>query len=426
MLPLSRWLRPSRSRSTYCARVSLCQGRPFRAVGVLLVAVLAATSCSSSGSDSAAVTATQPGQPLLAPATTPPLSAPADQSPIVPPEPTPIASIVGCLSTREQAAQLLMPLATQPELAGAIEAAAAGELGWLGLLGTPDEGLVAALVELQAAAPIPVLVASDEEGGTVQRLSGLLGPLPSAASDATTKSPDQVRQQWVEYGTRVRELGIQVILGPVLDVGSGPGIESRSYGDDPAVVAAYGRAVAEGLIEAGVLPVFKHFPGHGRATADSHLLLPTTPPLDELRTLDLVPYVELLQDPVFEQHAGVMIGHLSVPGLSEDGLPTSLSPATINGLLQTELGYTGLVFSDAMNMGAIVNEYGVVDALERSFRAGLDVAILGSLAEISPALDHLVSVADTDPAFAALIEDRATRVLVAKDQAEFCLGVPEA
>lgn len=211
------------------------------------------------------------------------------------------------------------------------------------------------------------------------------------------------------------------MFGPVLDVGAGPGIESRSFSADPQVVASYGRAVADGLIEAGITPVFKHFPGHGSATADSHLELPTTPSLSDLRSSDLVPYVEILMDPVFRDRAGVMVGHLSVPGLSDE-LPTSLSPATITGLLRNELGFGGLVFTDAMNMGAIINTYGLLDALEQSIVAGADIAILGSLADVTPALDYLVMRAEEDPTFAAIVDNRAARILAAKGQDGICSG----
>ena len=342
---------------------------------------------------------------------------------VVPP-PTDVAVAVdtlNCLATRVRVAQLLLPLATQPELAGARVFAADGELGGIGLLGQPDEQLGADLEALQLASFISVLVASDEEGGSVQRLANLLGPIPSAASTAQSKTPEDVRKQWVEYGSRVKALGIDVVFGPVVDVGSGPGIESRSFGDDPAIVTTYGRAVAEGLIEAGVLPVFKHFPGHGHATADSHLELPATPTLSELRASDLVPYVDLLSDPVLAARSGVMIGHLSVPGLT-DGVPTSLSPETVNGLLRAEIGFGGLVFTDAINMGAILNTYGRLEALELAILAGADIVILGSLADLTPSLDYLVDRVEADPAFAAIVDNRVERVLTAKGQGAICVG----
>jgi len=325
------------------------------------------------------------------------------------------------LSLRSQVAQLLLPLATQPELPGAQVFAADGELGGIGLLGAPDAGIAEAIQGLQQASFVPLLVASDEEGGAVQRLGDLLGPVPSAAATAQSKTPEEVRKQWIEYGSRVRALGIDVVFGPVLDVGSAPGIESRSFGDDPQAVASYGRAVAEGLLEADVLPVFKHFPGHGRASADSHLELPSTPPLAELRSLDLVPYVELLGDPILGSQSAVMIAHLAVPDLSDE-VPTSLSPETVNGLLRDELGFGGIVFTDALNMGAIVDTYGRLDALELALVAGSDIAILGSLADLTPALDHLVMRAQQDPSFLAIVQNRAERVLAAKGQGSLCAG----
>lgn len=335
--------------------------------------------------------------------------------------PTPSPPSLACLSQRQRFAQLFVPLATQAELtSSAVPLAAAGDLGGIGLLGFPDEGLAAALAEIQNASMVPVLVASDEEGGDVQRLGVLLGPLPSAATAASTRSPEEVRLAWVEYGSRLKDLGIDVVFGPVLDVGAAPGIGNRSFGDDPVVVTDYGRAVADGLTEAGVVPVFKHFPGHGRASVDSHLGLPLVPSIDELWASDLIPYVELVGDHRRDD-AAVMVGHLSVPGLSGD-LPTSLSAETINGLLKTQIGFDGLVFTDAINMGAILENFGTLDAVVRAFNAGADIVILGSLADVAPALDHLIVEAAADPGFEALLELRAVRVLEAKDQTDICVG----
>lgn len=405
--------------------------RITKLVAGALTMLLLATGCGLTGSDDvASVPAITPIAELLpavdaaeaAPvATTAPTAVPPAVEVSTTPTPLPTPSSLSCLGRRERVAQLLLPLATQAELFGAQVFAADGELGGIGLLGQPNEQLAADLAALQQASFVPLLIASDEEGGSVQRLATLLGPIPSAAQTAQSKSAEDTRKQWVEYGSRVRALGIHVVFGPVLDVGAGPGIESRSFSDDPQVVASYGRAVAAGLLEAGVMPVFKHFPGHGSATADSHLELPTTPSLADLRSSDLLPYVEILMDPVFRDQSAVMIGHLSVPGLS-DALPTSMSPETINGLLREELGFGGLVFTDAMNMGAIINTYGLLDALEQAIVAGADIAILGSLADVTPALDYLVMRADEDPLFAATVDNRAARILAAKGQDGICSG----
>lgn len=353
-----------------------------------------------------------------------------EQTPIA----TPIADLervdesdpLYCLSRRQRVAQLLLPLLLQSELDQALAYAAAGDLGAIGLLqpadfSTPDQRLGDKLAALQQASFVPVLVASDEEGGSVQRLANLLGDLPSASSNAQTRTADEVRAQFETYGAGAHDLGVDIIFGPVLDVGSAPGIASRSFGDDPALVASYGRAVAEGLLAAGVTPVFKHFPGHGRATADSHLTLPTTPSLAELRTTDLVPYELILGDPQFSSRVAVMIGHLSVPGLSGD-TPASLSSIAIEGLLRQELGFQGLVFTDAMNMGAIVNTYGALDAIELSIRAGSDIVILGGINDLEPAIDHLVAAMVNDPVLASTIDNRALRVLTVKGQGAICAG----
>ncbi|MEM7094917.1 MAG: glycoside hydrolase family 3 N-terminal domain-containing protein [Actinomycetota bacterium] len=337
-----------------------------------------------------------------------------------PPTPTPVPLNLDCLQRRERYTQLLLPLAVPDDLSIAAQMAADRQLGGIALLGFPDESLPDRLTEIQQNSFVPVMIASDEEGGSVQRLSNVLGPLPSAAESARISSPQDVREQWVEYGARAKALGIDVILGPVVDVGGAPGIGSRSFGDEPVVVTAYGRAVTEGLLEAGVMPVLKHFPGHGRASGDSHLGLPVVPSIDELRTSDLVPYVEIVGDHKRDE-AGVMIGHLTVPGLSED-LPTSLSPETVNGLLRNEIGFGGLVFTDAMNMGAIVERFGPLEALGLALEAGSDIVILGSLNDVAPALDYLVARADEDVAFAALLERNVWRVLEAKGQMEICAG----
>lgn len=396
-----------------------------RALTSVLVLALLAASCTSSGSDAIAVPTPERETPGLLPPTPQDAGTAEEQATegtgLVPvATPTPRPPTLSCVPLRSRIAQLLLPLGYQSDMPQAIALAAQGDLGGFGLLGSPDSGLASLLADMQAASFVPVLVASDEEGGSVQRLANLLGPMPSAATSATTQNPLDVEAAWLEYGARVKALGIDVIFGPVLDVGSAPGIGSRSFGDEAVVVTAYGRAVAQGLTDAGVLPVFKHFPGHGRATGDSHLGLPLVPELNELWTSDLIPYVELVGDHKRDD-VGVMIGHLSVPGLTGD-LPTSLSPETVNGLLKNQIGFGGLVFTDALNMGAIVNTYGALEALELAFVAGSDIAILGSLADLEPALDFLMERADADIAFAALLDNRIERVMEAKGQTGICVG----
>src|SRR4249920_2033961 len=176
-----------------------------------------------------------------------------------------------------------------------------------------------------AAGPLALAVSVDEEGGRVQRLSSLIGSQPSPRVLAQTKTVDEVYQIALQRGQAMRGLGITVDFAPVVDVTAAADdtvIGDRSFGSDPAVVTQYAGAYARGLRDAGLLPVLKHFPGHGHGSGDSHTGAVTTPPVADLKNSDLVPYRTLAaQSPV-----GVMVGHMQVPGLTGSD-PASLSPS---------------------------------------------------------------------------------------------------
>jgi beta-N-acetylhexosaminidase len=242
------------------------------------------------------------------------------------------------------------------------------------------------------AGPLALAVSVDEEGGRVSRLSPLIGSAPSARVLAQTHTPDEVYAMALDRGHKMRKLGITVDFAPVVDVTDAPDntvIGDRSFGADPATVTAYAGAYARGLRDAGLLPVLKHFPGHGHGSGDSHTGAVTTPPLDELQSSDLVPYRTLVtQTPV-----AVMLGHLQVPGLTGNE-PASLSAAAVQ-LLREGTGYggppfNGPVFSDDLSsMAAINSRYGVADAVLRTLQAGTDTALWVSTDEVPAVLDRL-------------------------------------
>jgi beta-N-acetylhexosaminidase len=227
---------------------------------------------------------------------------------------------------------------------------------------------------------------------------------------------EQVRDLGRARGTALAARGVSVDFAPVVDVSDQPAdavIGDRSFSADPAVAARYAGAFAEGLRASGVLPVLKHFPGHGHASGDSHLGRVTTPPLAQLRTTDLQPYADLLG----AGRVAVMVGHLDVPGLT-DGLPTSLTPATYR-LLRDDYHFDGLVVTDDLGaMKAVTGTFALPDAVVRALSAGADAALWSSgarnAAEIGTVLDALEkALADgrLDPA----TNDRAVaRVLAAK------------
>ncbi len=242
------------------------------------------------------------------------------------------------------------------------------------------------------AGPLPLAVSVDEEGGRVSRLSSVIGPSPSARVLAQTRSVDDVYGIALDRGHKMRGLGITIDFAPVVDVTNAPDdtvIGDRSFGSDPAVVTRYAGAYARGLRDAGLLPVLKHFPGHGHGSGDSHTGGVTTPPLDELQHDDLVPYRTL----VAEAPVAVMIGHMQVPGLTGDQ-PASLSLAAVQ-LLRGGSGYggppfDGPVFSDDLSSMAAINQrFGVPDAVLRTLQAGIDTALWVTTDEVPAVLDRL-------------------------------------
>ncbi|MGH3522195.1 MAG: glycoside hydrolase family 3 N-terminal domain-containing protein, partial [Mycobacterium sp.] len=245
---------------------------------------------------------------------------------------------------------------------------------------------------LGASTALPLAISVDEEGGRVSRLSPLIGPAPSARVLAQTRTADEVYGMALDRGHQMRGLGITVDFAPVVDVTDAPDdtvVGDRSFGSDPAVVTEYAGAYARGLRDAGLLPVLKHFPGHGHGSGDSHTGGVTTPPLAELQNDDLVPYRTL----VTAAPVGVMVGHLQVPGLTGNQ-PASLSPAAVQ-LLRDGTGYggppfTGPVFSDDLSSMAAINEhYSVADAVLRTLQAGTDVALWVTTDEVPAVLDRL-------------------------------------
>src|SRR5699024_7156325 len=181
---------------------------------------------------------------------------------------------------------------------------------------------------------------------------------------------------------------------------NGP-IGDRSYSRDPKTVTKYATAFARGLQDAGILPVIKHFPGHGHASGDSHTGLVTTPPLSQLMDAELEPYKQMAG----MLPLGVMVGHLDVPGLTDSGTPASLSPAAIDFLRTGHDGawhpFNGIVFTDDLSgMQAITDSHPIPEAVELALTAGNDVALWLTTDEVPAVLDHLVDAlkrGDLDP-----------------------------
>lgn len=301
------------------------------------------------------------------------------------------AALMASMSTRDKLAQLLMVGVRNG--ADARSVVDTYHVGGIFIGSWTDKTMLTdgSLPDIVDGGPLPLAVSVDEEGGRVTRLSSILGPLPSARVLAQTHTPDEVYQIALDRGRQMRGLGITVDFAPDVDVTAASDdtvIGDRSFSDKPEVVAEYAGAFARGLRDAGLLPVLKHFPGHGHGSGDSHTGGVVTPPLAQLQTSDLIPYRTLTA----EAPVAVMIGHLQVPGLTGD-LPASLSPAAI-GLLRSGAyggpGFDGPIFSDDLSsMAAISDRYGVAEAVLRALQAGTDVALWVTTDEVPAVLDRL-------------------------------------
>ncbi|MDU0330834.1 beta-N-acetylhexosaminidase [Paenibacillus sp. 3LSP] len=227
---------------------------------------------------------------------------------------------------------------------------------------------------------VPLFLSVDEEGGRVSRMPGELAKLPAARKIGNTGSTELAGQIGEIIGKELAGFGLNLDFAPVLDVNSNPDnpvIGDRAFGTKPEIVSRMGIAVMKGIQEQGIIPVVKHFPGHGDTSVDSHLGLPVVEhDLDRLRKLELVPFKQAIQ----EGADVVMIAHLLMPKLDPDH-PASFSKAVIHDLLREELGYEGTIISDDMTMGAIVEHYDIRDAAVQFIQAGGNIVLVGRDAE---------------------------------------------
>lgn len=231
----------------------------------------------------------------------------------------------------------------------------------------------------QAAADdtgIGLLIGADQEGGNVVRLRAPATVFPSARAIGNTGDLELARQVGMVTGTEARALGVNWVYAPVADVNVNPDnpvIGDRAFAVETSRTSQFVAATAEGLAEAGVLPTLKHFPGHGDTAVDSHSSLPTIDhDIETLRAVDLPPFQLAAQDPT---RTSVMVAHLAVPAVDAEGLPATISSAVMN-LLRGDVGFDGLVVTDAMNMGAL-SGFGDAGSLAvQAIAAGIDVVLM--------------------------------------------------
>jgi beta-N-acetylhexosaminidase len=233
--------------------------------------------------------------------------------------------------------------------------------------------------DLQAAsAPgVPLFVALDQEGGNVVRVREGAMVLPGNMALGATREPTLAYLAGQGLGVDLRLLGFNMNLAPVLDVNSNPlnpVIGTRSYGENPDLVATMGEWFVRGQQEMGVVSVAKHFPGHGDTQTDSHFAMPSIDAtLERLEAVELHPFKQAIDRGL----DAIMTAHIALPRLTERAdLPATLSHVILTDLLRTRLGFTGLIMTDGLEMQGIVQRYGSGRAAVMAILAGADMPMI--------------------------------------------------
>lgn len=400
--------------TTFRHVTSLRQQRPKVSALFAVLVLFTVSACGGASTDGSK--APQAGSATSSSSKAPDTSKPSSTSTSTPKQHCTASDAIAEMSLRDRLAQLLVVGVDGKSSDAALSVVRDEHVGGLFLTGDDttvfDDG---GLRRVQEASPIRTLIAVDDEGGRVQRVDDLAGSIPSARKMAATMTPEEVHDLAVRRGKKLASYGVTTDYAPLLDVSDKPdgaAIGDRSFSDEPKKVAEYAGAFARGLRDAGIQPTFKHFPGQGHAEGDSHTGVAKTPPLSDLRDNDLVPYRELLGG---ESDAAVMLGHLTVPGLTESDVPASISPDAVR-LLRDDLGFDGLIVTDDLYaMDAIRDRYSVGEAVERALSSGADMALTVGSDGLDETLDHLEKAVSDDSLSESRVNEAVGRVLDAKD-----------
>jgi beta-N-acetylhexosaminidase len=284
------------------------------------------------------------------------------------------------------------------------------------------------LQELTEESPsgTPLFIAADQEGGTIARVTKGVAVAPSAMALGATKSEILTEDVCTVSAVELRATGINMNLAPVLDVNNNPDnpvIGVRSFGEDPRDVAHLGAAAIRGY-QRYVAAVAKHFPGHGDTSLDSHHELPViSHDRKRLDLVELVPFRKAIDTRV----TGIMTSHVVFPAIEPmEGLPATLSHEVLTKLLRHELGFEGLIMTDCMEMRAITDTFGTVDAAVMTILAGADIVIISHTEKLQKqAFDALVAAVKSGRISEDRIDESVARVIKAKERCHLMSASPE-
>ncbi|MFL5603356.1 MAG: glycoside hydrolase family 3 N-terminal domain-containing protein [Gemmatimonadaceae bacterium] len=339
-------------------------------------------------------------------------------------------SVLASMTLREKAAQIVWPSVYGDYVSGDspqwrrltqyIQQEKVG--GFTISVGSPIE-VAAKLNALQAMSKIPLLFGADLEAGAGFRarggyfvpnaidLGGAIVFPPSMAIGATRDTALAYAEGRLT-ALEGRALGIHIAYAPVLDVNNNPAnpvINTRSYGEDPDLAARMGVAFIHGLQDHGMIATGKHFPGHGDTGVNSHLALPVvTVSRNRLDTVELVPFKAAVNGGV----GAIMSFHGAMPALDSSNVPGTLSSKVLNGLLRGEMGFKGIIISDAMDMRGVLDMFGADEAVKRAVSAGIDVLI--QPLDVTKTIDAVVAGVREGRYTEARLDSSVRRVLETK------------
>lgn len=225
---------------------------------------------------------------------------------------------------------------------------------------------------------IPIFIGTDQEGGRVQRIKNIehFTTMPPMMEIGKTMNPNYAYEIGKQMGEELHYLGVNMDMAPVLDVFSNPQntvIGDRAFGTDAKAVSEMGIAFSEGLRDAKIIPVVKHFPGHGNTAVDSHINLPVmNKNYDELQKSELIPFVNAIKN----NAEAIMLGHLAVPRVTNDNIPASMSPIIIKDILRKDLDFNGILMTDSVKMKALTKYFTEEEIYLRVIRSGNDLILM--------------------------------------------------
>lgn len=263
---------------------------------------------------------------------------------------------------------------------------------------------------------IPIFLCVDEEGGIVSRISGNekfgIPEIENMSLVGEKRDVESAYEIGVTMGEYLSDLGFNVDFAPVADVltnSKNEVVKLRSFGADAETVSVMAEAISNGLISNNVLSTYKHYPGHGATTGDTHegyVYIDKT--LEQLMECELVPFLRGIENDV----PFIMVGHISTPNITGDCLPASLSKCMISQVLRNTMMYEGIVITDAMNMGAIAQHYSSKEAAVRSLQAGVDMILMPQ--DFCMAYEGVLEAVENGDLSLERIDESLARILNAK------------